>query len=98
MPCTYYTAEEKRRFDQEEINKLTRMLCTAEKLLHRTGKHPTAEEEQEVCDWWVQHRKMDAQREASEKLYKLEQAEEKAARAKAKAKLTPAERKLLRIE
>ena len=30
--------------------------------------------------------------------YKLEQEEEKAARAKAKAKLTPAERKLLRIE
>ena len=95
MPCTYYDDDDYRRMDADLIDKLTRMLCTARKMLERGGgeNNATPKEEDEVYAWWAEHRKADIARAAQ----KARNRADKIKRDKASSKLTAEEREILGI-
>jgi hypothetical protein len=76
----------------QKINSLTQMLCMQLRALERTGNADLIHDAVQV--WWEQHKLVDAQRLANEK---LERANRKLA-AKAKKKLTREERRALGLE
>lgn len=90
MPCTYYTPEEKCRIASEELNKLTRLLCEAARLLDEVDSLPRPMS-QELIDWLIEHKRLDALREQQAR-EKFQQAEK---RREALRKLSPEERKVL---
>lgn len=90
MPCYDYSPSEERDAAYDKIDKLTRMLCS---LLKAGERHGGPTPPVEVRLWWEDHKKKDAKRLAEEKREK----EEKQVRAAALKKLTPAERKALRL-
>ncbi len=73
-----------------ENHQLTRLLCSACKLLEAKGfPMPNLELER----WWTEHKKLDAYRERQEQIER----DKALLREQAIAKLTPEERKALRL-
>lgn len=102
MPCTYYDDRDYLRMAREDLDKLTRLLCTATKMLE--GAHvldafriPSAAEDRLLWDWWKEHKERDAKKAAAERENTLAEIAKGRALKSARAKLSPEERKILGI-
>jgi hypothetical protein len=82
---------------QEKIDKLTRLLCEANRVIdHLELKHrrsPGPSRSRELREWWEDHKRMDKEREEQAKRIK----QEYRIRQEARNKLTPEERRVLGI-
>lgn len=90
MPCESYTAHERIEMANAEANRLARMLCA----LCRQCEAQDAEHwiaEAGAADWWADHKRRDAEREARE----AAERERVATAREALAKLSPSERAAL---
>jgi hypothetical protein len=89
VPCQYYTPAEEARLAQQELHKLTRMLCAAMEHIEAKGLGLLANIE--LCDWWEEHKRNDAEEAAAQERKK----HLKKVIKKAYDKLTPEEREAL---
>lgn len=95
MPCrdggpidTYENPTTRRRLDLA-----TRVACEALRSLDKNRLNGSSSLSKEARDWWAAHQEEDRRRERQEQ----QQREREALRRKARAKLTPEERKALGI-
>lgn len=101
MPCVYETDWEMRARLKNELDDVTRMLCSVMKVLARVKKIDImARLPEDVTTWWEKHKEIDRKRmEAARALKKkLEDDEKRAAlREQVLKRLTSEERKALGI-
>ena len=92
MPCQYYSPEEERAIVNAELDKLTRLLCEATKLID--FKKVREEMSQELWAWIFDHAQEDEKRHKKERT----ETKRKLKRKKALTKLSKADRKALGLD
>lgn len=90
MPCRYETGDESAARLSSELSKVTRLLCSACKVLQRSSIMWKTQYSDELQEWWEEHQKLKEREDREHERLKQDLLKKNAL-----SKLTPEEKKVL---